>query len=201
MTQRGMTMLDLSQYQGIVFDMDGTLIDSMGEHMLAWEQTCKHFGYPFDAEYMNGLGGVPTQATVVLLNQKHGLSHDPLQVAQAKRRFWEQMDSAPVTIDATIAVLEHYRTRMPVGVGTGAERPHAEKMLRDTGLMDKIQTLVTASDVRQGKPHPETFLQVADNLGVPAQHCVVFEDTEIGRQAAEAAGMDCIMVENGRILL
>lgn len=192
-------MLDLSAYQAIVFDMDGTLIDSMGSHGVAWRQTCERYGYPFDPVYMHSLGGVPTDQTVVLLNEKYGLSHDVQEVAQVKRELWEQLDEVPALIPATVAVLNHYRGRLKIGIGTGADRGHALKMLAQTGLLELVETVVTASDVVHGKPHPETFLTVAAQLGVAPQHCVVFEDTAIGQQAAAAAGMACILVQNGEL--
>lgn len=193
-------MLDLSAYQAIVFDMDGTLIDSMGSHGIAWRQTCEHYGYPFDPAYMHSLGGVPTDQTVVLLNEKYGLSHDVDTVARLKRELWEQLDEVPTLIPATVEVLQYYRGRLKIGIGTGADRAHALKMLAQTGLLTQVDTVVTASDVTFGKPHPETFLTVAAQLGVAPERCVVFEDTAIGQQAAAAAGMDCILVQNGMLL-
>ena len=192
-------MVDLSAYQGIVFDMDGTLVDSMPAHMEAWRVTCEHYGYPFDLDYMNSLGGVPTQQTVVVLNEKFGMDRNPVEVARFKRETWEDMKLEPVIIPATMAVFEHYRPTMAIGIGTGAERPHAEHLLSAHGLLARIDSLVTATDVTHGKPHPETFLTVAQQMGIEPAKCVVFEDTEIGRQAATDAGMDCIMVKNGEI--
>lgn len=192
-------MVDLSAYQGIVFDMDGTLVDSMPAHMEAWRVTCERYGYPFDLDYMNSLGGVPTQQTVVVLNDKFGMDRNPFDVARFKRETWESMKLEPVIIGATMAVFEHYRPTMAIGIGTGAERPHAEHLLSAHGLLARIDSLVTASDVKHGKPHPETFLTVAQQMGIEPAKCVVFEDTEIGRQAATDAGMDCIMVKNGEI--
>lgn len=193
-------MIDLSRYRAIVFDMDGTLIDSMGLHIKAWEYTCAHYGYHFDSEFMHSLGGIPTQQIAVLLNQKFNLDHPPRNVAAKKREHWMAIaDDTPELIHQTVAVVDHYAEVLKMGIGTGSDRKHAEDVLAKTGLDKKIPTLVTASDVSQGKPHPETFLRVAALLGVEPQDCVVFEDTEIGRQAAEAANMDCILVKNGVI--
>lgn len=192
-------MVDLSSYQGIVFDMDGTLVDSMPAHMEAWRVTCENFGYPFDLDYMYSLGGVPTRQTVVVLNDKFSMDHDPSEVARYKRESWEAMNLEPVIIESTMAVFNHYRPHMAIGIGTGAERPHAEHLLTSHGLLERIDSLVTATDVTHGKPHPETFLTVARQMGIEPSKCVVFEDTEIGRQAARDAGMDCIMVNNGEI--
>ncbi|QJR81243.1 beta-phosphoglucomutase family hydrolase [Alteromonas pelagimontana] len=192
-------MVDLSAYKGIVFDMDGTLIDSMGAHIDAWKATCEAFGYPFDADYMYGLGGVPTRNTVKILNEKFGVSHSPDEVAQFKRNAWLKLDHTPELIAETIAVFHHYRPSLKIGIGTGAERRHAEQLLDHHGLLSQIDALVTASDVTHGKPHPETFLTVAQKIGVEPADCVVFEDTEIGLQAAKSAGMDCILVQAGKI--
>lgn len=192
-------MVDLSAYQGIVFDMDGTLVDSMPAHMEAWRVTCEHYGYPFDLDYMNSLGGVPTRQTVVVLNEKFGMANDPSEVAKFKRESWEAMNLEPVVIASTMAVFDHYRPHMAIGIGTGAERTHAEHLLAAHGLLERIDSLVTATDVTHGKPHPETFLTVARQMGIEPSKCVVFEDTEIGRQAAQDAGMDCIMVNDGEI--
>ncbi len=193
-------MIDLSDYQAIIFDMDGTLVDSMGAHIEAWRLACEHYGYPFDLDYMHSLGGVPTRKTVEILNQKYQLTHRPDEVARTKREKWEQMSITPALINETYEVFRHYRPSMNIGIGTGAERPHAEHLLAHHGLLTELDALVTATDVTHGKPHPETFLTVAEEMGVTAKRCVVFEDTEIGRQAATDAGMDCIMVNAGRIV-
>lgn len=192
-------MLDLSRYSAIVFDMDGTLIDSMGAHVKAWQLTCEFYGYPFDPDYMYGLGGVPTKQIAVILNNKFKVSHSPDDVAAKKREYWSAIEGTPSVIQETWDVLTHYQGTLKMGVGTGSERKHALEVLAKTDIDKKITALVTATDVTHGKPHGETFLRVAELLGVEPEKCVVFEDTEIGRQAAQAAGMDCIMVKNGKI--
>lgn len=193
-------MLDLSNYQGIIFDMDGTLIDSMGGHMKAWQKACENYGYPFDPDYMDSLGGVPTKQTVVLLNEKHQLDHDPSEVATFKRQAWEAMEFVPEAIPAMMDIFHHYRHKVPVGIGTGAERANAEALLNEHKMIDLLGALVTASDVENGKPHPETFLKVAEILQVEASKCVVFEDTMMGVKAANEGGIDCYLVKQGEIL-
>lgn len=193
-------MFDVSSFDALIFDMDGTLIDSMGQHLLAWQQACAHFGYPFDVSYMNSLGGVPTDTTVELLNAKFGLSHDKDQVAAYKSARFTELASAPVTIDATVQLLENWYGKKPLGVGTGAEREHAIEQLSASGLLPKLGALVTASDVAHGKPAPDTYLQVAALLGVDPSRCVVFEDTHIGLQAATSAGMKAVLVVDGQLV-
>lgn len=194
-------MPDLSRYKGIVFDMDGTLIDSMGAHSKAWRHACEEYAYPFDEEYLHNLGGVPTRNIVMLLNEKHGLNHDPDAVTKAKNLAFLELKDSPIVIEDTFQVMQRYKGKLKMGVGTGSERNNAIQMLSDTGLLEYLETVVTASDVTHGKPHGETFITVATNMGLQPNECVVFEDTEVGRQAAQNAGMDCIMVSNGKMVL
>lgn len=192
-------MLDLNHFKGIIFDMDGTLIDSMGGHNVAWQKTCEQFGYPFDAEYMYNLGGVPTLATVDLLNEKYGKNHDRNTVANFKNAVRAAMQDMPGLIEDTHRIFNHYRPFKKVAVGTGADRAHAESLLAHHGLLDSLDALVTSSDVENGKPAPDTFLSAASQMGLAPHECVVFEDTEIGKQAATRAGMQCIMVVQGKV--
>jgi beta-phosphoglucomutase family hydrolase len=193
-------MPDLSRYKGIVFDMDGTLIDSMGAHNKAWQQTCEHYDYPFESEYIHNLGGVPTREIAGLMNEKYGFKHDVDEVTETKRQAFLKLDDSPTVIEDTYAVMQRYQNILKMGVGTGSDRNNAINVLTESGLLDRLETVVTASDVKYGKPHGETFITVAKNMGLKAEECVVFEDTEIGRQAAQNAGMDCIMVINGKIV-
>lgn len=192
-------MIDLSNYDAIIFDMDGTLIDSMSLHLEAWRGACEAFGYPYDKQYMYSLGGIPTVKTVELLNQKYDMSHCPEAVAKTKRELWSSYSQYPPLIDDTFAIFQYYRPIKHIGVGTGAERDHAETLLKHHGLLPELDVLVTSSDVEHGKPHPETFLKAAQKMGVDPARCVVFEDTNIGEQAAIRAGMDCILVVNGKV--
>lgn len=192
--------MNLDAYEGIIFDMDGTLVDSMPSHLEAWRLTCEHYGYPFDLDYMHSLGGVPTAETVQLLNQKYQLSHCEQVVSKTKRVFWDNMTLVPSLIEVTVDILHKHYLSKPIGVGTGADRSHAEELLTHHNLLSKLSALVTATDVTKGKPHPETFLAVAEQMNVKPDRCIVFEDTEIGFQAAKRAGMDCVLVKNGQLI-
>jgi beta-phosphoglucomutase-like phosphatase (HAD superfamily) len=150
--------------------------------------------------YFDEMGGVPSYQIVVQLNEMHGLKHDPLEVAGRKYEIWEEIKSLPALIPATNAILDQNQGIKPISIGTGARRPDAIRTLQDLNLLHKLTHVVTSSDVEKGKPHPDTFLKAAKLMGVDPSKCVVFEDTEIGRQAASAAGMDCILVVNGELV-
>ena len=192
-------MINLSNFKAIIFDMDGTLVDSMGAHIQAWKQTCDAFGYPFNHDYHYSLGGVPSVETVQLMNVKYGQSHNPAEVASFKKQAFEELNHVPELIQDTLDVFNHYKASMPIAVGTGSDKPHAEWVLNEHGLLSQLSALVTADDVENGKPHPETFIRAAELMGVAPQHCVVFEDTEMGQKAALDGGMTCFMVNNNKL--
>lgn len=84
-----------------------------------------------------------------------------------------------------------------LAVGTGSQRKSAEHLLTKTDILAKLDSLVTATDVQRHKPNPDTFLDACEGMGLKPKQCVVFEDTDLGKQAAHAANMDCIMVVDG----
>ena len=94
-------------------------------------------------------------------------------------------------------VLEHIHLshgQIPFAVVSGSTRDSVTRSLETLKILDRFETLVCAGDYKQGKPHPEPFLLAAERLGVAPEHCLVFEDTEMGIQSATAAGMASVKI-------
>lgn len=193
-------MTDLAHYQGIIFDLDGTLVNSMIAHATAWEKTCKTFSIPYDKPWLDSLGGMPSRKVTLELLKRYELTLDPAMITADKTANYEAIEHKGEVIEETFSLLKRYAKTKKVGIGTGSQAKHAKAILATTSIPSYIQTLVTSDDVVNHKPHPDTFLQVAQNLSVPPENCVVFEDTQIGQQAATRAGMDCYMVKNGTVV-
>ncbi len=186
--------MNLERYKGLIFDMDGTLIDTMPAHIEAWRATAKFYDFPFEATWLNSLGGMPSFKIVGEINQKFGIDLIPQDVAEYKMKAFAAMDEKSDLIPDTFAVFQRFLGSKKLAIGTGSQRQSAEKLLTRVGVLDKLDAVVTATDVDNHKPHPETFLRACELIGLTPNDCVVFEDTELGKQAAHASGMDCIMV-------
>ncbi|HDZ8878608.1 TPA: beta-phosphoglucomutase family hydrolase [Aeromonas dhakensis] len=187
------------QYDALIFDMDGTLVDSMPRHLDAWEATSAEFGLPFDRAQLNEYGGIPTRKIVAILAEQHGLSIDVEAFTRRKVALYMEHIQQVSVFPTMWELVRRCHGKVPMGIGTGSPRNQAESILKSTGLDAYIQVVVSADDVVNHKPHPDTFLQVAEQLGANPANCLVFEDTQIGLQAGRAAGMETVLVLEGEL--
>ncbi len=178
-------------YEALIFDMDGTLVDSGQLHELAWAATLDKYAIPMDRPLMRSLAGVPTRGTISLLLEHFQLNPTANldEMNQFKEQWVHEHVAAFVKPTSLAEVLHQYHGKKPIAVGTGATTQEANTILQLCGLSDFIQQVVGADQVVNPKPAPDTFLRCAQLLGVDASHCVVFEDSKLGLQAAASAGM------------
>ncbi|MFM2485294.1 HAD family hydrolase [Celerinatantimonas yamalensis] len=189
-------MLDLSRYQAIIFDMDGTLIDSMPMHLQAWQHAAQQYQFQFDEAWLNSLGGMPSIKIIDLINQHQSLHLDPILVSQAKAHYFTQVRHQCKVIPTTMAIVQYYHGKLKMAIGTGSQRHNAEALLTTNQIRHYFDVVVSANDVACHKPHPDTFLLAAQKMAVTPNQCVVFEDTELGFEAARKAQMDVVQVKS-----
>ncbi|PKH19797.1 fructose-1-phosphate/6-phosphogluconate phosphatase [Enterobacterales bacterium CwR94] len=182
------------RYEGLIFDMDGTILDTEPTHRLAWHEVLKPYGMRFDEEALIGLNGSPTWRVAEVLINSHQRDMDPHQLAAEKTALTKTMLLDTVKPLPLIEVVKAYHGRRPMSVGTGSEHAMADMLLKHLRLRDYFMAIVGADDVKRHKPEPDTFLRCAELMGVLPAKCIVFEDADFGLQAAKSAGMDAVDV-------
>ncbi|MBD3675026.1 MAG: beta-phosphoglucomutase family hydrolase [Planctomycetaceae bacterium] len=183
-------------FSAIIFDCDGTLVDSMPSHYIAWVQTVADYGLTFDEDRFYALGGWPTIKVAQLVIEENDLDVSAQKLTDIKEaRFEENLDKIKI-IQPVVDVVEEYYGKLPLAVGTGAIDRICREMLTHVGLLDRFEAIVAADHVQHHKPAPDTYLEAARQLSIPAAECLVYEDTQPGIEAALAAGMQVVDVRD-----
>lgn len=196
MAKVGSLDLNTDGIEAIVFDCDGTLVNSMPAHFKAWCDALAYYGAAnvFQEDVFYAMGGRPTKDIVVELNGEYGLKLDPGAVAMKKREaFMAQLGSIEL-IDEVVDFARSQRGRLPMAVATGGTRMVIEKTLQKLGISDLFDEVITADDVPVGKPAPDIYLKAAEMLGVAPEKCLALEDAPAGIMSAQQAGMRVVAV-------
>ena len=180
--------------KGLIFDLDGTIADTMPVHFAVYRDILKGYGVDFTPAIFDTLAGVPAVGTFERINKMYGLNLDALEMGHFKEREYEKMMHLIVPIDPVVKIIQAYHGKLPMAVGTGGYTRLAWKTLQSLGLDNYFTILVSSEDGTHHKPHPETFLRCAERMGVEPAFCQVFEDGRLGIQAAETAGMMAVNV-------
>jgi HAD superfamily hydrolase (TIGR01509 family) len=191
-------------FEGYLFDLDGTLIDSMPAHYRAWDAAMRKFGLTsaLDEELFYSLGGVPTPRVAELMGKHYGLTLNPLEVMEVKERMFNEHGVPSVTVIQPVAdFARRVALTKPVAIVTGGTPDVVVPSLATVGLTEIFKIVVTALDVPpgRGKPEPDMFLLAASRMKVDPTRCLVFEDAEPGIKAALAAGMQVVRVPSRRM--
>lgn len=179
--------------QGLIFDSDGTLVDTMPLHYQTWQEITEKEGAHFPEQLFYDLAGVPSDRLAEILNEKFGYHMDPKKIAIDKEQlFLEKYLPRAAPIEPVVAIAQKYKGKMPMAVATGGIPAVVNSALRSIGLDGFFDAIVTSEDVAHGKPAPDTFLEAARRLQVEPEFCLVFEDSDMGLEAANRAGMAAV---------
>jgi HAD superfamily hydrolase (TIGR01509 family) len=189
-----------------IFDMDGVLIDSGAHHRDAWDLLLRELGREPAPESWRVTIGRPAEEAVGLLLGRRLEADEARSLARRKRAHYALLAERGMLPIRGVAgfVDQLVRRGVPRAVATSATRGDLDALLSQVGLRGHFEVIVTAEDVRWGKPNPEVFLRAAAGLEVPPTTCLVFEDSLVGVHAARNAGMRVIgltTAHDGRELL
>ena len=185
-------------FRAYLFDCDGTIADSMPLHYKAWKKALAEYGCTYDEDMFYAWGGKPVRKIIADLNEMHGLEMPVDVLAENKERLYHAQLPELQGIPEVVELIEAQHGRIPFAVVSGSRRQSVIGSLTALGLLNRFDVLVCAEDYKHGKPAPDAFLLGAQKLGVAPEHCLVFEDTELGIQAATAAGMKSVLVAQKR---
>ncbi len=174
--------------EALLFDCDGTLVDSMPIHVDAWQVTLRDYGVDLPKSFIDARAGMPTEKIVEQMNIEFGVSH-PVKIVKEKEARYVARINEVEPVDVVLATAEAHRGRLPMAVASGSVRSIVKLSLETVGALHLFPVLVTADDPIPGKPAPDIFLEAARQLHVEPAKCHVFEDGDQGIAAARTAGM------------
>jgi beta-phosphoglucomutase-like phosphatase (HAD superfamily) len=184
------------KHAAIIFDCDGTLVDSMPVHYEAWILTLRRYGLDLSEDEFYALGGWPTFQVAEHVIKRAGLDLDIAAIAIEKESEFERHLHLVEAIPPVIAVAHDHHGKIPLAVATGGMRHICEGLLKSADLRHLFETVVTCEDVTRHKPAPDIYLEAARRLQVQPELCLAYEDTDPGIAAAQNAGMQVIDVRN-----
>lgn len=174
--------------KALIFDIDGTLADTMSVHYQAWREICDKIGFDYPEKVFYELAGIPTAKIIHILNERFGLNMDMKTVEDKEAAYLRRVDDIK-PIAPVIDIARKYKGILPMSCGTGGRRELALLALKSVGLEDFFNIIIASEDVENHKPEPDTFILCADKMGVKPEDCLVFEDGELGLEAARRANM------------
>jgi len=186
--------LPAGSFAAYLFDCDGTIADSMPLHYIAWKKALGEWGCDFDEKVFYSWGGMPVVEIVATLNKDRGLAMPVETVAHRKESLYFELLPQLKGIPEVLEHIDARHGQIPFAVVSGSALDSVAASLTTLHLLDRFETLVCAGDYTKSKPDPEGFLLAASRLGVPPETCLVFEDTDMGIQAATSAGMASVKV-------
>ena len=191
-----LSKLTEGDYEAFLYDCDGTLADNMPAHTETYLAIAKQYQVDMDPAIIDELAGWPILNVVEELNRRYQADMDPAEFTarKAKLYFEEYLGKAlPITY-----VVEHLKAnaaKVRIAVVSGGDRRAVQRTLEVVGVSDYVEAMVCAGETPRGKPFADPFLKAAELLGVDPKKCLVFEDGKPGTDAAEAAGMHWVRID------
>ena len=182
------------QPEGLIFDCDGTIVDTMPIHYAAWCSTTAKHGLVFSEERFYALGGVSPFKVLRMLSEEQGVEIDSEAVTYQKEAKYMELIGKAKEIPEVMQIVRDNHGKLPMAVASGGTHETVEGILQKCGIRHYFDAIVTSQDVDNPKPAPDTFLEAASRINVAPEKCLAYEDADMGIQAILAAGMQAIDV-------
>ena len=180
--------------RGVIFDMDGVIVDSGPAHLASWKRLAAEHGLEVTDEQFAETFGRPSRE-IIRLRWGEDLSDDDVRrFDDRKEEIYRQIirGNVPVMPGAVALIRALHADGWLLGIGSSGPPGNVELVVEELGLASLLAATTNAADVSRGKPDPEVFLIAADRMGVAPARCVVIEDAGHGVEAAHRAGMKAV---------
>jgi HAD superfamily hydrolase (TIGR01509 family) len=185
-----------SDAKALIFDCDGTLVDSMPLHMRAWEEAFRKYNYKYEEEFLFSLKGMKEIEIIKLYNKRFHTNLDLEMLVKAKHVIFLNHINQVKPIEPILNIALSYHKKLPLAIVSGSVHEIVYGELKTVGILHLFRSIITADDPINPKPEPETFLETSKRLKVNPEDCIVFEDGDSGLEAAVKAGMKTIDVRD-----
>jgi len=183
--------------QGVVFDLDGVLIQSEEIWDAVREAYVRERGGRYDAEIQRAMMGMSSTEWSRYLHETAGIADEPEAINdEVVRRMLEAYRDHLPLIDGAVDAVRRLGARYPLGLASSSNRPLIDTVLAVTGLTGAFSATVSSEEVARGKPAPDVYLEASRRLGADPTRCAAIEDSHGGIRAARAAGMRVIAIPN-----
>lgn len=189
--------MDENKIKAIIFDLDGTLVDSEGLHFEAHHQALENFGIKItkDDYIQNGVSG-GQRSFYEVMQMKYGKTVDVDEVRKLKKEIYGRLIEEIRMFDGVSEKLEELSKAYRLAIASTAHMEFIQKTLKHTGAEECFETLSSAKDLQFGKPYPDVYFDSLKKLNLDARECVAVEDSHNGVEAAKNAGIKCIAIPN-----
>lgn len=176
---------------GYIFDFDGVLVNTMELHHAAYSQACMEAGFPIDKHQFFNQAGMTGREQIQYFANKAGVEVDIEAVYLRKSELAKDWTEKATDIACNMELLRILRKNgVKVAIATGSSRPSILPVMEKFGI--QVDAIASSEDIEHGKPHPDLFLCAAEKLGIPPERCIVIEDSDVGIEAANNAGMHAL---------
>lgn len=186
------------EFDAYIFDHDGTLSLSMHVHFDGWIESFRKNGgnFEFTREIAQSYAGVGMHDTVKILNDRFGCEMDPEQVVLDQENYFFNNIERVKPYDPVVNFAKNCKAEgKPIAVASGGVKETVVMTMNQIGITDLFDVIVTQDDVKNSKPAPDLFLLAAERMNIKPNKCLVFEDSKLGIEAANKAGMKSVFVQ------
>lgn len=186
---------DLTSYQALLFDLDGTLINSMPLHNKAWTDTLHKNGAPIEQSFLQETAGMKSARIVEIVNERFNLNLQPSDISRQKRNQYLSTLEQIETVDKVMEVVKNFHGKLPMAIITASSHEVVDQLLPKLGIDHYFEAIICADDTTLGKDTTEPYALACSKLGVEMNRCIFFDDGDVGLKGASLSGMDTVHID------